>query len=592
MSHGSWQSMFGADPDVTGRVLRLDDHPYTVAGVLPAGFVAHLPRFPGDVDVWKVPDDWWQNGEVWTAEGAEFALLDLVARLRPGVGLDDAEREMKAFQERMRREHLEYEQLGVEYSALPLHDTVVGDVAPQLMFLSGAVGLVLLVVCANVAGLLLARARARSHELSLRAALGAPRRAIVRMLAIESALYAAGGAVAAMVIAVVALDALIALRPEGVPRLTAATLDADVLAFTLLATLVSTFLFGMAPALVAGLGRSSTPVASSRLTASPSQGRLARALVVAEVAVALALLIGAALLTTSLGKLHRVQPGFAPDDLLTFSVSLPGTRYERPEGTDRFFRRFEDAIEALPGVESAALVWPLPLAGRSWANQYIAGAVDDAARRYAVYRLATPGLFETMRIPLLAGRSFGQSDPRHVAVVSERLAEVAWPGESPLGMRIQANPWGGGLEPFEVIGVVGDVQSRNLRETPQEAIYFDSRGWSWTDWEVDYVVRTAGAPEALVATLREALASLDPSVPLARVSSMDAYLARHKGSHRFALALLGLFALVAGGARHPGPLRHRLLQRLGALARVRDPHGARGGAPPDPLVGAGTGVPS
>ena len=365
------------------------------------------------------------------------------------------------------------------------------------------------------------------------------------MLAVESLLFAAVGAVAGIALGALTLDLLLGLRPPDVPRIDNVTLDGAVLGFTLAVTLFATLLFGLAPGFMAAFRNGARNVASARITTTRKRQRLSRALVVAEVAVSLVLLIGAALLTSSLRELHNVQPGFDAKNVLTFSISLPGTQYERPEGTDRFFRRFEDAIEALPGVVSAAVVWPLPLAGRSWANQYIAGAVDEGQRRYALYRLATPDLFETMRIPMRAGRTFGASDKRHVVIVSARFADTAWPGQSAVGRQVRANPWGGGLEDFEVIGVVEDVHSRNLRESPQETIYLDSHGWSRTDWEVDYVVRTAGSPDALVPTIRETLASLDPSIPLARLSSMQAYVDRQLGSNEFALALLGLFAVVA-----------------------------------------------
>lgn len=230
----------------------------------------------------------------------------------------------------------------------------------------------------------------------------------------------------------------------------------------------------------------------------------------------------------------------------SFSISLPGTKYKWPEGTDRFFRELENGIESTPGVRSAGVVWPLPLSRRVWSNTYIAGGIHEMDRAYAEYRLATEGYFETMSIRLLDGRTFSLAEDRHVVLVSRALADRAFPGEGAIGRPLQANPWGGGLESFEVIGVVDDVRYADLREPPQETIYFDSRGWSWSDWEVDYVVRTAGAPESFIPALRAELARLDPTIPLARPRLMSAYVSDHLAQNRFALSLIGLFAVVAG----------------------------------------------
>jgi predicted permease len=273
---------------------------------------------------------------------------------------------------------------------------------------------------------------------------------------------------------------------------------------------------------------------------------LSRSLVVLQLSLSLILCIGAALLGTSLKSLAEVHPGFDPGGVVTFSISLPGTKYPWPQGTDRVLRELENGIESLPGVRSAGVVWPLPLSQRVWSNVYVGGGIHETDRAYAEYRLATEGFFETMNIPLLEGRTFSLAEPRHVAIVSRALAERAFPGRTAVGRTLQATPWGGGLERFEVIGVVADVRYADLREPPQETIYFDSRGWSWSDWEVDYVVRAGADPESLVPALRAELARLDPSVPLARPRPMSDYVSDHLAQNRFALSLVGLFAVVAG----------------------------------------------
>ena len=281
------------------------------------------------------------------------------------------------------------------------------------------------------------------------------------------------------------------------------------------------------------------------MAAGSGSGRLSRALVIGELSIAVVLLVCAGLLTTSLARLSEVYPCFDAQGVLTFSISLPGTQYERPDGTNRFFRELEERIEALPGVRSAGVVWPLPLSGRAWSNNFVAGAVREGDRRYAEYRLATPDLFETMGIPILHGNTFSDSQPRHVVLVSRNLAEHAWPSSFPIGQSIQANPWGGGLETFEVAGVVDDVRSAELGRLPRETIYFDARGWSWTNWEVDFVVRVEGKPDLAVAPIRKELAAMNASIPMARVRTMSTYVEDHLVANRFALTLTGLFAIVA-----------------------------------------------
>ncbi len=330
-------------------------------------------------------------------------------------------------------------------------------------------------------------------------------------------MLAVAGGVAGLVLGVAGTQAIRALRPDKLPRLETVALDANVLAFAAFVALGCTILFG-----------------------------LGRVLVVGQIGLSLVLLIGAGLLTTSLSRLANVDPGFDHRNLLTFAVSLPSKSYERPVGTDAFLRRLEDRIEQLPGVRSAAVVWPMPLAGARWANQYVAGKVTDGARAYALYRLATPDLFETLGAGLVEGRTFGITDPRHVAIISRNLAERSWPGESAIGRVLQANPWGGGVEEFRVVGVVDDIHYGSLREDPHPAIYFDSRGWSWTDWEVDVVVRTAADPASLAAPIRDALVSMDNQIPMANVSTMATHLDEQLAGTRFALGLVGLFAIIAG----------------------------------------------
>jgi len=225
-------------------------------------------------------------------------------------------------------------------------------------------------------------------------------------------------------------------------------------------------------------------------------------------------------------------------------VSLPGTSYTWPDGTNRFLRRFEEALEHLPGVESAGVIWPLPLSGGQWLNEYVGGEVRTGDHVRARQHLVTPDYFETVRTPIVEGRGFAADDPKSVVVVSRRLAERAWPGESAVGRFLETNPWGG-TRRMQVIGVAEDVRFRGLREAPEEVIYLDAAGWSWADWQVDLVVRASVDPLSLVEPARAALAALDPNVPLARPREMTSYVADQLAPGRIALGMVGTFAMVA-----------------------------------------------
>jgi predicted permease len=304
-------------------------------------------------------------------------------------------------------------------------------------------------------------------------------------------------------------------------------------------------LFGLAPALGASRTDLRAEIGDGRSSGGRGRQRVSRGLVALQLALSLVLLIGAGLLTASLGRLAAVEPGFAVAERLTFSVSLPGSRYERPLGTDRFYRELEQRVQALPGVRAAGVVWPLPHGGSNRSAGYSGGGLLPEDNALAAPLLATPGYFEAAGIRVLEGRAFDAGDPREVVVVSRSLAERAWPGRSALDQSLAASPWGGDDVSFRVVGVVSDVRGSSLRKAGGEALWFDSRGWSWTDWQVDYVVHTALPPAALVEPIRQALLSLDPEIPLAQARPLEQDLAGQLATPRFALLLIGLFAAVA-----------------------------------------------
>lgn len=541
-----WRDQFGRDPDVVGRSIRLDGHPHTVVGVLPLGFRLQIASFPSaDVALWKNPDAFWQNGDIWNAQGPSFGLLRIVGRLADGTGIEAVREQLSVLQEDLRRRFPEYEESGLTLSAAPLRDDLVADVRSTLLLLLAAVGVVLLVACANVMGLMLVRARRRRRDLAVRQALGATRRRLFRILLGESAILAALGGGAGAALAVGGTRLMERLGPE-LPRAGSVQVDARVLVFGLAVSVLVTGLTGLVPALRGSRADPAGELRSLRSTPEGASGLLRNGLVVGQIALSLVLLVATGLLTTSLMRMQAAEIGFRPQGILTFEVSLPGARYGWPEESGRFLLQLEDRIRELPGVEAAGVMWPIPFSGSRWMSAYTAGRVDEDAQALADYRVGTAGYFETLGIALQEGRLTGEGDPRESVVISRRVAERAWPGESALGRTVRANPWGGQPVEFEVVGVVDDVRYADPREEPPGALYFDLRNWSWTDWEFDVVVRAAGPPTALVPAVRKILSDLDPEIPLASPTTLEALVDAKLAGVRFALTLVALFGLVAG----------------------------------------------
>jgi predicted permease len=543
LSYELWQRGFGGD-DVLGTTVQLDGYPYNIVGIMPRGFQLRHRLLPAQLDIWKVPDTWWQNGDIWGAEGVEYSILRGFGRMAPGSSIEALRESMRQVAADLRQRVPAYAEAGLDFVVEPLHDGVVHEVRGTLLLLFAAVGFVLLIACANVMNLMLVRSQSRSGELALRVALGCSRLRVIQLLLAESFMLAVGGTVLGLGLGRAGSRFLqwVNLGSAGPPDFSS---DGTVLAFAAGVCVLCILLFGLVPALGASRGAGNRPLAAVRGGAGIARQRLNRTLVVAQIALSIVLLTGAGLLTASLVALHKIQPGFDYHGLLTFTVSLPGTRYERPLETDAFLQRLEERIETLPGVASVGVIWPMPLTGRSWSSVYMAGRVDEGARAYAGYRVGTPSMFETLGIRPLDGATFGSRDPLEVVVVSKSVAERAWPGQRAVGKTLTADPWGGGFRSFEVIGVVDDVKFGDLRLPAEETLYFDSKGWSWTDWEMNVAVRTEGSPESLIPAIRAELLTLDPEIPIADAQSMDSYVTQLMGTNRLALFLLGCFAGVA-----------------------------------------------
>lgn len=548
LSHEFWRDELGADADVLGRAVELDGWSYTVVGVLPPDFDLELPNGSSGHDVWRLPDDRWANGDLWgedvrhSASGIirAFARLDVDSQ-SPEAARSAVASRLDVLSAELRERFPEYDEAGIELRVRSYHEALVAPVRPMLALLLGAVGFVLAIACANVMHLVLVRARARTAELGMRQALGASRWHVVRLLVVESLLLAGAAGGLGLLLSSAGYRLLERLRPEGLPRFESIGLDPAVLGAGLAAAFGSVLLFGLWPAWRASRADLSRWLRGWRLDSHDA--RLGPWLVGAEIALSMVLLAGAGLLLQSLLRLQEVDPGFHTDDVLTFSVSLPSTRYDYRAGeTGTFLQALEREMVTVAGVEGVSSIWPGPLSPSTWSGDVTPPGGDTGL---AEYRLASASFFDTLGIPLVAGRTFAPNDPRERVVISRSVAERIWGDpQRAVGRTLETAPWGPDAA-LEVIGVADDARLRDLRQAEPDVAYFDARHWSWADWEVDYVVRTSRDPKSLIPELRERLARLDAQIPLANVWPLDDLAADQRSMNRFALALVGVFAAVA-----------------------------------------------
>ena len=550
LSHAFWRRQFpgigAGDPRVLGRVVRLDDVPFTVVGVMPEGFAFPLQREP--VDLWvSVAVDAEPNvygGTIPTSRG--YMRYDAaIARLKPGVSVDRAQAELSALAAELARAHPgsgSYTEARV-VSAL---ERLVGPARPVLLLLFGAVACVLLIGCVNVANLLLARATVRRREVAVRRALGASRARVVQLLLTESVLLSLLGGALGLLLAVWGVDLLLAFAPADVPRLDEVRIDGVVMGFTLVLSLVTALGCGLVPALSSsepGL-RESLKDAGRGATGGRSVLRLRGVLVVAQTALALVLLVGAALLMNSLVRLTRVDPGFDSRGLLAVGLDLPVSRYPmRSEQVSQFYARLVERLRGLPGVTDVSTAEVLPLSGlNNGASVQLEGA--PAAQDSARLRFVGLDYFRTLGIPVVTGRDFAASDDRSapaVALVNEAFVRRFLEGRAPLGQRVKLG-WGGNA-PKELVGVVRDVKHESLGAAPEPEVYVPLPQFPINALTV--ILRTSREPQALVASVRTEVRALDAGVPLADVRVVEAFIDEALLPQRFVTLLLGLFAGVA-----------------------------------------------
>ena len=544
MSDGLWRGRFGRDPQILGKKLLLDGEGYEVVGVAPAGF-----HFPDSDDQLWVPLV--MTGAERENRGSHF--LEVFARLKPGATLEKAQAEMSVIAGHLTALYPD-SNTGQTVNLVPLEEDLAGPVRPTLLVLWGAVGLVLLIVCANVANLLLARASARHREIAIRLALGASRHRLFRQLLTESTLLALSGCLFGLLLAHWGVSALKLLAASRLPRTDEFSLDASVLAFSLAIAILAGLISGLAPALQTGdKNLHDTLRSGTRESAmgSPLGGR--NLLVVVETAVGVVVVIGAGLLLRSFLRIEQIPLGFEPQGALTFRVIPRGQRYSEPSQRAAFYRQAVEQIGAIPGVQSAAAVTFIPLTFFRGSKGFtIEGRPPIAPGQIpmAGYDVVSPGYFSSLRIPVREGRDFSWSDTTEtqpVILINEAMARTYWPGEDPLGKRIrqgspndQQFPW------LTVVGIVGDIREFDPLTAPRPTMYFPITQFAEPGGILrDWVVRTAGDPLKVASSVRAAVWSVDKDLPVTRVRTMDEVRSTSIASERLNLLLFVLFASVA-----------------------------------------------
>jgi putative ABC transport system permease protein len=542
LSEGLWRRRYRADPGILGRIIRLNGEPYTVVGVMPADFRFARP----DVELWTGYASILTRPEWADQRGRRFQRV--VGRLRPGVTPRAASAEIDAIQRRL-AEQFPNENPGAGGAAVPLREQIVGDVRPALLVLLGAVGCVLLIACANVAHLLLARTSARERELAVRAALGAGRGRVVRQLLTESLVLAALGGAAGVLIAYLGVGALRAVGPEAIPRLHDVRIDRWVLAFTAGAIVVTAAIVGIVPALrstrrdLAGSMREGTRGGSGR-----NRHAFQAALVVAEVAASLVLLVGAGLFLRSFQRLRAIDAGIEPSRVVAMLVAASPTKYPELVQQGQLFARIVERVAALPGVRAVGLCDCRPPShGRTAGSVRVEGGATDVREQPNAYQLrAGADYFGTLRIPVLAGRAFTAADrtgPAQTVIVSRAFARRHL-GAGPDGARAVGRRIAFGSDDWwTVVGVVGDVPYSGLAAPIDPVVYYPFERYPFVGMEL--FVRTAGDPASVVASVRRAVLEIDPELPITRVATLDETLAQSVAGERFNTLTLGLFAALA-----------------------------------------------
>ena len=552
LSHGLWQRRFGGDPGLLGRAITVDGQSYAVVGIMKPYF-----QFPSGQK--EVPAEQYDAWVPLAFEASELSqagapsMFQVIAYLKSGITLKQAQAEMETLARRIGQKYPNTNSSDFGATVVPLHEEYVGNIRPALLVLLGAVGLVLLIACANVANLQLARTAARQREIAIRSALGASRLRVMGQLLSESVLLAGLGGLVGLLLAYWGTDLLVSLIPETVQRLWKISVDGRVLCFTLGVSLLTGVLFGLTPALEASRVdlNASLKEAGRSLDQGFRRHLLRRLLLVSEVALSFVLLIGAGLLIHSFLRLVQTDRGFRSENILTLQPRLSESKYANPDQRTIFYQEVLKRIEALPGVESAAATTDLPLGGGLWGGDVTLGNEADLLFkvREAVGLIAvTPNYFRAMATPLRIGRYFTEQDrtqASRVVIINESMARHYWPGENPLGKRMGLFLSGLRQKPTwaEIVGVVGDVKHFGLEEEVPPVAYLPDLRLNPYPW-ITYVVHSSTDPLALAKAARHEIQAVDKDTPV-QIRTMEQWLSSSLTKRRFNTLLLGIFAAVA-----------------------------------------------
>jgi putative ABC transport system permease protein len=543
ISDGFWHSHFAGDPAALGKPLVLDGKNATIVGILPASF--HFPMEFPEPDVWLPrPSEMILLTPAQIRGGASY--FNMIARLRPGETLQHARAEFDAINASYKQQfgsNADATRFGI--FAQTLEDSLVGDLRPSLLVLLAAVGFVLLIACANVANLLLARATAREREIAVRKALGASGGRLVRQLLSESILLSVCGGALGVVLAAALLPAVRSISPGAVPRLAEVRIDGLVLIFSLLLCLITGTVFGLIPALQTSKRDLHATLKEGGRGASEggSRGRFRAALVVGEIGIALVLMTGAGLLMQSFSQLMHVNPGFSPKNLMAFPMTLPPTRYSQPELQAQFYRQVLEHVRAMPEVQSAGITSYLPLGGgMRFVFVCPEGRVCEGIGKDPTIaaRQVSAGYFETVRTPLLSGRTIEEKDIAGVSpvvVINETAAKHFFPGQNPIGKHLANSR---DMVQREIVGVVADVKFRALNGADTEEMYLPMAQVPWPTTTL--LVRSEANSQALVSAVRAKIAEIDPNLPVAGISSMEQVVGASVAQPKLTMQFAGIFA--------------------------------------------------
>jgi putative ABC transport system permease protein len=551
LSYGLWQRRFGGDPTIVGRSLLLDGEQFQVVGVMPAGF--SFPITPLGPELWtslSILREAKGGAQPMTEQrGNDF--LQCIARLRSDESINQAQANIDTIGTDLRRKYPD-SNTNVAVKVLPLVNAMVAEAHTGLLMLCGMAGCVLLIACVNVASLLLARSLSRQKEVSIRAALGAGRWQIVKQLLTESTLLGAFGGLTGLLVAIWGLDSLKALLPADIPRIDQLSPDLRVLLFTAVVSLGIGALAGLLPAWRASHPNLAGSLSeTSRGSTEGARGKRTRsALVIVEIILSLILLASAGLLLESFLRLQKVRPGFDPANVMTARIALPDANYGKPEKAAEFYKTLLARVLTLPGVNSAAATWWIPLSGSEIVFNFNIEErpLPKSQQPIAQVDAVTNDYFKAMRVPLLRGRDFAERDDRNatpVAIVSESFAKEFFPGEDPVGKRITPN---GSVDPGdppirEIVGVVADTHLISLGAAPKPQIYLPHQQFAVQSMAI--FVRTQNNPQLLTAALRDAVSEIDKDVPVYRPRALTDYLSQSIAQPRLHATLVGLFALIA-----------------------------------------------